>query len=473
MPHQHKDVSIQDLHLDLANYRTLPQPDEGHALHAMTTVKPDWFWALTESLIEDGYLPTENVIVLEGDDGSLIVKEGNRRVAALKLAHGILTSPGLAIPADVAAKIAAVTPDWKASTQAVPCVIYPPADAGTVDRIVALAHGLGEQAGRDHWTPVARARHAREANGESQPALDLLESYLKEGKNLTPNQSELWSAVYPLTVLDEAMGKLASRFGASNGPDLAAKYPNLQHRVALEEIMREIGLRSIGFKELRDPNLDLASQYGVPSPSGPSSPPASPGPATPPWQSPPPSPPGGPSPAPPVPPQPAPTPPTPPKPGAVPINDPRSVKKTLRHFKILGQNRDKVESLRKEAVRLDLAKTPFAFCFVLRSMFEISAKAYCVDHAATGGPSATKANGDDRKLVEVLKDVAQHLINTSSDKGIQKRLHGAVTELAKPEGILSVTSLNQLIHHPTFSASPSDISTVFNNVFPLLLAMNS
>jgi hypothetical protein len=106
-------------------------------------------------------------------------------------------------------------------------------------------------------------------------------------------------------------------------------------------------------------------------------------------------------------------------------------------------------------------------------MFEISAKAYCADHAGSGGPSATEPNGYDRNLVDVLKDVAEHLIKTSSDKGIQKRLHGAKTELAKSEGILSVTSLNQLIHSPTFSASPSDISTVFNNVFPFLLAMNS
>lgn len=473
---QHKDVSIQALHLDLSNYRTLKQSDEPHALHAMITVNPDRFWALTESLIEDGFLPIENIIVLESDDGALIIREGNRRVAALKLTHGILTFPGLAIPPAVEAKIAAVTPEWKAATQEVPCVIYPPAEAAIVERIVALAHGLGEQAGRDPWTAVARARHARNANGESQPALDLLEAYLNEGKNLTPNQSELWSATYPLSVLDEAMGKLASRFGASNGPDLAGKYPNLQHLIALEEIMRDIGLRSIGFKELRDPNLDLAGRYGVPSLSAPGSPPASPGPVSPPVTPPsglPPGAPGGPPPAPPTPPGPAPAPPAPPKPGAVPINDPRSVKKALRNFKVLGQNRDKVESLRKEAVRLDVVKTPFAFCFVLRSMLEISAKAYCVDHAAAGGPSATKANGDDRKLVEVLKDVTQHLINTSSDKGIQKRLHGAGTELAKPEGLLSVTSLNQLIHNPTFSVSPTDISSVFNNVFPLLLAMNS
>ncbi len=203
----HKDASIQELRLDLANYRTLKQSDEPHALHAMTTVNPDRFWALTDSLIEDGFLPIENIIVLKSDDGELIIREGNRRVAALKLVHGILTFPGLAIPSAIAAKIAEVTPAWKASTQQVPCVVYPQVEAGIVDRIVALAHGLGEQAGRDPWTAVARARHARDANAESQPALDLLEAYLKEGKNLTPNQSELWSATYPLSVLASLIRK--------------------------------------------------------------------------------------------------------------------------------------------------------------------------------------------------------------------------------------------------------------------------
>ena len=39
------------------------------------TTSPDRFWALTESLLRDGYLPTETIIVLK-TKGSMIVKEG-------------------------------------------------------------------------------------------------------------------------------------------------------------------------------------------------------------------------------------------------------------------------------------------------------------------------------------------------------------------------------------------------------------
>lgn len=61
-----KAVAVKDLVLDLANYRTVPQPTESAAIAAMVSTSPDRFWALTESLLEDGYLPTESVIVLRG-----------------------------------------------------------------------------------------------------------------------------------------------------------------------------------------------------------------------------------------------------------------------------------------------------------------------------------------------------------------------------------------------------------------------
>ena len=44
-------------------------------------------------------------------------------------------------------------------------------------------------------------------------------------------------------------------------------------------------------------------------------------------------------------------------------------------------------------------------------MFEISAKAYCNDHAATpGAPQATKADGSDRKLADVLRDIYNYMV---------------------------------------------------------------
>jgi hypothetical protein len=67
-----RPVPVKDLALDLGNYRTVRQPDETAAVDAMISTSPDRFWALAESLLEDGYLPTESVIVLrDGVGGKL------------------------------------------------------------------------------------------------------------------------------------------------------------------------------------------------------------------------------------------------------------------------------------------------------------------------------------------------------------------------------------------------------------------
>ncbi len=81
-----KQIQIDKLSLDLKNFRTTPQKNEEDAIRAMISIKPDRFFAVMESIIENGYLITENLIVLK-DGAILIVKEGNRRVAILKLRH--------------------------------------------------------------------------------------------------------------------------------------------------------------------------------------------------------------------------------------------------------------------------------------------------------------------------------------------------------------------------------------------------
>lgn len=154
------------------------------------------------------------------------------------------------------------------------------------------------------------------------------------------------------------------------------------------------------------------------------------------------------------------------------LDDPRSVQQALKKIVPMGPNREKVVTLLAEAKSLQLHKHQHAFCFLLRSMFEISAKAYCKDHSKAGGPKCEKANGDDRSLVDVLGDITKHLTQNGSDKQMKKALHGAMTELGKSEGILSVTSMNQLVHNPKFSIKESDICRLFHNIYPLLEAMN-
>lgn len=206
-----QSLQISDLKLDLVNFRTVPQTDEEDAVHAMVSIRPEWFWSLTESLLSDGYLPTENIIVLKSGINSHehIVKEGNRRIGALKLISGHFPRNKFAVPSHIEKLIKELTDDWKKANETVPCAVYEPSEAEIVDKIVTLTHGKGEKAGRDEWNAVARARHNRDKNKANEPALELLEKYLKSGKNRTPAQAERWSGDYPLTILDDAIKRFS------------------------------------------------------------------------------------------------------------------------------------------------------------------------------------------------------------------------------------------------------------------------
>jgi len=177
-------LTFKELKLDLSNYRTVPQKSEVKALHAMVSISPDKFWALAESLLQDGFHINENIVVLKsGSNGKeLVVREGNRRIAALKLLHGYLPRKDLTIPSHIEQLMAGASTEWKSITTKVPCAVYQPNEAKEVDKIVARTHGKAQDAGRDPWNTVARARHNRDENGTSEPSLDLLESYLKSAR---------------------------------------------------------------------------------------------------------------------------------------------------------------------------------------------------------------------------------------------------------------------------------------------------
>lgn len=455
-----KLLEVKKLALDLKNFRTVPQPNEASAIHAMITINPDWFWALMESLLEDGYHPTENIIVLNVGK-ILVVKEGNRRIAALKIILGQLRGAKLNLPTSISKKIAGLSGQWKKANSTVPCALYDSTESSIADKIVNLTHGKGEKAGRDLWNSVAKARHNRDMNRASEPALDLLEKYLKQGQNLTSQQAERWAGDFPITVLDEAIKRIAQRIGFSSARILADEYPNLMtYRETLDDVIRDIGLQSIGFQDIRASADFAQSRYGIPiakvgagkgtksgvstlrspnvgevSPSSTTDRSAK-------------------------------------KTVAVSSNDPRAVSRALKQFAPKGSHRSKLVTLLEEIRRLKLRQHPHAFCFLLRSMFEISAKAYCVDHAKSGGPSATKANGEDRALIDVLRDVTGHLTRNNTDQQMKRSLHGALADLANSASLLSVTSMNQLIHNPKFSIDEAHICTVFGNIFPLLEEMN-
>jgi hypothetical protein len=119
-------LAIKDLALDLRNFRTVTQKSEIDAVEAMILTSPDRFWALTDSLLKDGYLPTESIIVLKTPGGlaPLTVREGNRRIAALKLLHGLLPADKLSVPSEVLSQLQSVPQPWRQANETVPCTIF-------------------------------------------------------------------------------------------------------------------------------------------------------------------------------------------------------------------------------------------------------------------------------------------------------------------------------------------------------------
>lgn len=460
-----RNIDIADLSLDLGNYRTVHQKNEKQAINSLISIHPEWFWALMESLIEDGYIPTENIIVLEMEK-SLLVKEGNRRIASLKLIHGLVKD--VEIPEHIEKQILNLSSSWKRDNKVVPCAIFSKKNASVADKIVSRIHAKGEASGRDKWTSVARARYARDQKNSTEPALSLLEQYLKSGKNLTPSQAERWAGDYPLTVLDEALNKAAGLLKFKVAINISTAYPK-KHKRLLDQICHDIGVSHLGFKQLRSNEVFWGSAYGLTDPETlrdksnsnsrpddsninsnsainqlqPAKNPSDPAPKS-----------RG-------------------KTIALSSQDPKSVRRILRKFKVRGEQREKIVTLINELKTLRIEDHPHAFCFLLRSVFEISAKAYCRDHHKAGGPNAQKKDGNDKSLAVLLADITKHITNNGKDREKGKKIHGAMTELGKHHGVLSVTSLNQLIHNPSFSVTASDICTIFGNLFPLLEEMNS
>jgi hypothetical protein len=426
-------IAVSSLRLDLNNYRTTKQMDEESAISTLIAINPEWFWALMESIVDDGYEPTENIIVMK-IKGGYIVKEGNRRIACMKLISENLE--GIDLPSNIGEKIAALTGEWKKENAKVPCTIYDESEKDKVQKLVARIHGKGQKSGRDNWNALAKARWSRDEGGNDEPGLDLLEEFLAKGKTHSPLQRERWSGEYPITVLDETLQKLYPILKMENARQIVISYPK-KNKSIIDKVMFDIGEKTLGFQQIRDPNTFWGNQYGL----------------------------------------------TKPKDNkvvkkvrkkkiALASTDPKSINNALKKFIIYGAGREKVKTLCDEIKTINIENYPHAFCFVLRSMFEISARVYCDEHGPSCGLTFTNNQGKEKSLAAVLDDITKHLTQNGSDKNKIKELHGANARINKPDSLLSVTSMNQLIHNPNFSISPSEISTLFNNIFPLLREMN-
>jgi hypothetical protein len=459
-----ESLPVSKLSIDLNNFRTTKQENEADAILALIAIDTDWFYELARSLMTDGYLLTENIVVLK-ERSQLTVQEGNRRVAILKLAFEYSDRSAFSLPDDIEQLIGGVSAEWRKQNKKIPCAIYSANEREQVDRIVSLTHGKDEKAGRAKWKAIARARHNRDRKGKTELGLDLLEKYLLKHGQITPETAKVWAGDYPITILDEALTRYCGNFGFESSLELVSNYPKVnKHKSIIDKLVIEIGRGNLPFKSIRQ--ASFATSFGLPKPKpSPQSDGVVPqvgmaaGSVQPePKNAPPPTAP--------------PSKPTSKAPPAKSSKTQAALVQKLQSLTLNGTNRQKMRALVDEMISLDLNTHPYAFCFLLRSAFELSAKAYCLDLGGTpGAPTLTKSDGKDRALLDVLRDTVAFI--EGKDKNAKKELHGSMVELGDQNSILSVTSMNQLVHNPNYAIDGNRILTVFQNVFPLLFRLNA
>jgi hypothetical protein len=174
-----KEIRVTDILLDTGNYRTGKQNDQREAIKALIEEQKHKLINLAKDIIENGLSPLESVMVyaVPGEKNRYIVVEGNRRIAAIKLA----TQPDLAadttwhnafkrvhkllpgqIPKKIVCKVAA------SKEEAFPWMLR--------------RHDTGlKGAGLESWSTIATYR-AHAAQGKSAPEYDALEFVLTHGQ---------------------------------------------------------------------------------------------------------------------------------------------------------------------------------------------------------------------------------------------------------------------------------------------------
>ena len=214
-----------ELYLDNYNPRIPVSKDQESTL--INLLREDSkIYSLARSLAEYGLDPAEPLIIVEDAAHHFIVKEGNRRIAAIK----ILLNPDLIIHDDIIKnKYVKLSKKFDLSRlQFIDCILT---DEETARRIFERRH-QGEQGGKGlvGWTQLMQYRNERNS-GKRVPVLDVLDEIIAEGSP-SPNLQ---------------LSYLLGSFHISNLERLVRDQPKSRERLGLE--FRDGSYYYVGDKE--------------------------------------------------------------------------------------------------------------------------------------------------------------------------------------------------------------------------------
>jgi hypothetical protein len=449
-----KNVAVGDILLDTRNARIRAGHDQADCIHRILR-KEDQIIALAQDIADDG-LTTMPILVSPGPDArTYVVRDGNRRITALKL----LNDPDRWSPdARLKARFKAIGDKAKAGVPPLIDVLFSKNEPAIIREILARHSGAMGGAGQLDWTAFLRTV--------------FLVSHELPVDYKRPGQYAFWAEDHGIEVPDEfPISSLQRFFSRENlmrlGFDINDQdelVPNLRQDVVKKmaaTVLGDFASSRVKVADVFVPADAAAYVTRVRQMHGLAEPTATPAPVpTLPPTSIPAGNPGAAAPAPSSSPAPAGTPvPTRPPltPRISPIDRKRIFGSTAPGIAI-PESESKAATIVTELRKLDLDQTPFAAAMLLRALIEISDEHY-----------RKRRIPDENKLAKNIKKGAEHMLSrgmlTPAEHDITVRLCGG-----GEQSLIQVESLQKMIHRDTHHLTKQFVNAFWDNIAPFVRA---
>ena len=449
-------IKIQNLILDVDNYRIGHQEGEPQAIKAIIEEQGTKLVALAKDIIKNGLSPIERLFVMPapGSNVQYIVIEGNRRISAIKL----IKNPDLAVGTWLEADFRKLNskPKDKLPDEA-DCVVVSTKEDGKV--WIRRRHDRGlEGAGLEEWGSVARERADADA-GKYAPAKEIRE-FVVANSNLPNDVKEIInSPKFNNTNLTRLIGtkhiKDILSFENQGGKLVSTANPQWLLQV-LSEMLRVIATKEINGNVFSEADIDKLEQrkefinnlikkypkpsnekvaYGVNAEKD-VKPKASPKSETP----------------------------KPPKPNPASVNRKFLIPSTFGFSKPIPDG--KINNIYHELKRLSLDGNeiyPNAVGVLLRVFIEFSIERYIDENNIPLESKGTDRAGNDKykdKLVDKIQLTMKYM--ESSKVATKKELDPIRKEMKSQFSILSTDTLNAYVHNKDINPKPLELKMTWD-----------
>jgi hypothetical protein len=456
-----KNVAIEAIELDVDNARIRAGKDQADCI-ARILRKEDQMMVLMQSIAEEG-LTTIPILVSPGTGArkkTWIVRDGNRRITALKL----LNDPSMCPVERLRARIKDLAKKHKANVVASVDVLTSDNEEAIFKEVVARHSGAQGGAGQLDWSAYLRTvyylrhQHPPEYKRAAQYCFWAEDQGLSVDDDFPITTVHRFFTVDNLSLLGFKVDRdeLVLTVAAETAKAMA------QRAITDFQLGREKGGKSVD--DVRSPDqaknyiLGLRAAAGLPSPKSPA---LSPAPTPSPTRSPAPAP--GPRPAPAAAPSPggAATAPAPAPPPPAPSPSPRTP--PTERNKLFGkaapniavpESELKARTIVAELRILDVKKTPLAVAGLLRQLIELSDAHYRKKH---------HRGGDSDSLAKNIRASATRMRDSGDLDAGQFDIVNRLTDNSAP-GLLQIEMLQKVMHRDTHHPSYQLLNGFWDNI---------